>query len=129
MSLLDELEMSVRTSNVLRNLPPCHAVNTIEDFMALTREVVLDQRRAGVKTWREIENLQTYLRGDHANAPKPPDHPTALPDEVMAKLVSVAGAYGYRIEALTLQWDTTAGWPPIARVAYDVSQTATAEDR
>lgn len=119
MSIIDDLELSVRTANVLRNLPPIYAVNTIEDFMALRRDVVMEQRRAGVKTWREIERTQRTLLEGTVAPPTPPEHPTCLPDDVAARIAAVAAAYGYRVQYLTLEWVTTIQHPPTARVTYD----------
>lgn len=62
--ILDQLEISVRTTNVLRK----HGVKTIDDFMALTRPVVLKLEYAGSKTWREIAEVQENLGRSQAPA-------------------------------------------------------------
>lgn len=62
--VLDQLEISVRTTNVLRN----RGVTTIDDFMALTRPVVMKMEHAGAKTWREIADVQTSLGRSRAPA-------------------------------------------------------------
>ena len=58
MSIIDDLELSVRASNVLRKM----GVETQEHLMALTRRAVLAQKNAGVRTWREVADIQQELR-------------------------------------------------------------------
>lgn len=60
--LINSLELSVRASNVLRN---SGLVQTIEDFMALTKPQVMALKGAGIRTWREIRELQKNLRDGH----------------------------------------------------------------
>lgn len=61
-NVIRELELSVRASNVLRN---SGLVETIEDFMTLTKEQVMALPNAGVRTWVEIKTLQKNLREGH----------------------------------------------------------------
>lgn len=56
--IIRELELSVRASNVLRN---SGLVETIEDFMALTKEQVMALPNAGVRTWKEIAAVQENI--------------------------------------------------------------------
>lgn len=56
MAILDQLELSVRTGNVLRRTG---TVNTLQDFMALSRKQVLALPHAGVRTWKEIAEIQS----------------------------------------------------------------------
>ena len=58
MSILNRIELSVRAGNVLRNMG---TVNTLEDFMALDRATVMAQKHAGVRTWKEIQEVQQSL--------------------------------------------------------------------
>ena len=58
MSIIDALELSVRASNVLRKM----GVETMDDFMALTRQTVMGQKNAGRRTWNEVSEIQTYYR-------------------------------------------------------------------
>ena len=66
--ILQELELSVRATNVLRNYGHVH---TLEDFMALDRKTVMLLPHAGVRTWREIERMQEHLRSLPHAAPAP----------------------------------------------------------
>lgn len=59
--ILDELELSVRTANVLRK---AGHVTTLADFMALDRKTVAALKGAGVRVWREIETVQQGLGRD-----------------------------------------------------------------
>lgn len=63
MSILDELELSVRAHNVLKSMG---TVETLDDFMALTRETVTAQKAAGARTWREICEIQETFAPDPA---------------------------------------------------------------
>jgi hypothetical protein len=51
---VDDLELSVRAGNVLR----AAGIETIEQFMSLNRRAVMAMPKAGVRTWREIEDVQ-----------------------------------------------------------------------
>lgn len=66
---LDSLELSVRAGNVLRRMG---GVNTLDDFMNLTENLILAQPKAGIRTWREIKQLQDYLRSLPDAAPAQP---------------------------------------------------------
>lgn len=57
---IDQLELSVRTSNVLRMA----GIETIEQFLELNRNYVMRLPNAGVKTWREVDEVQRYLKGE-----------------------------------------------------------------
>ncbi|TIW53851.1 MAG: hypothetical protein E5V54_24120 [Mesorhizobium sp.] len=57
-SPIDDLELSVRTGNVLRR----YGVTTLDRFMELTKPEVMFFRHAGAKTWREIQEVQINLR-------------------------------------------------------------------
>lgn len=58
-SFVDDLELSVRTRNVLK----LAGIDSREALEGLTREAVLAMKNAGRKTWYEIECIQQYLRG------------------------------------------------------------------
>jgi len=53
-----DLELSVRTSNVLR----VAEIESLEAFMALTKPTVMGWQHAGARTWKEISEMQEYLR-------------------------------------------------------------------
>lgn len=116
---IKSLELSVRASNVLRNM--LDPIDGHEKFLALTPERVLAQPRAGRRTWTEIKHLQDILRGEGAvpQSVPHPKHPTALPDKVAQKLVDLARAHGYGIEKMRLSWVTTLGCPLVMAVEYD----------
>ncbi|TGT64043.1 MULTISPECIES: DNA-directed RNA polymerase subunit alpha C-terminal domain-containing protein [unclassified Mesorhizobium] len=57
-SPVDDLELSVRTGNVLRR----YGITTIDRFLQLTKPEVMFFRHAGAKTWREIQEVQINLR-------------------------------------------------------------------
>lgn len=54
----DQLELSVRAQNVLAR----HGVDTFTAFMELTARDVKKMKNAGVRTWREIEEIQEHAR-------------------------------------------------------------------
>lgn len=58
-SFVDGLELSVRTTNVLK----LAGVETREAFEALDAGKVLAMRNAGRKTWYEIRDVQGWLKG------------------------------------------------------------------
>lgn len=58
-NILDSLELSVRASNALRK----RGVSTLEDFMSLSKASVMLMPNVGARTWREIREMQEYLRG------------------------------------------------------------------
>lgn len=58
-SFVDSLELSVRTTNVLK----LAGVDSREAFEALDKRTVLAMRNAGRRTWYEIESVQDWLRG------------------------------------------------------------------
>jgi hypothetical protein len=55
---IESLELSVRASNVLR---AWGRVKTLDEFLGLDRETVMALPNAGVRTWKEIEQMQKYL--------------------------------------------------------------------
>ena len=59
MSIVNEIELSVRTSNVLKNMGDVH---TLDDFLALTEGHVRAVRGAGRRVWQEIRDVQTDMR-------------------------------------------------------------------
>lgn len=61
-SIIHDLELTVRTTNVLNAMG---TVQTYDDFMALTKEQVMAQRNAGIRTWREVKEVQQNLRDGH----------------------------------------------------------------
>jgi hypothetical protein len=66
-TILDQLELSVRATNVLTAYGQ---VRTLEDFMALDRETVTALPKSGARTWEEIKRMQKYLlREKERNAP------------------------------------------------------------
>ena len=58
-NIIDELELSVRTTNALKLMGDVH---TLDDFMALTMGRVCAVRNAGRRTWNEIRDVQNNLR-------------------------------------------------------------------
>lgn len=56
---VSQLELSVRTANVLQN----NGIETIEQLLELSTPVVMSWKNAGRRTAREIEETQKYLRG------------------------------------------------------------------
>lgn len=58
-NIINELELSVRTSNVLKNMGDVH---TLDDFLALTEGHVRAVRGAGRRVWQEIRSVQTDMR-------------------------------------------------------------------
>lgn len=69
-NIIDELELSVRTSNVLKLMGDVH---TLDDFMALRMGRVCAVRGAGRRTWNEIREVQEHFRrlAEEADRPKP----------------------------------------------------------
>ncbi len=57
---IEDLEFSVRTGNCLR----AAEVSTIAELLLLQRHTVLGWKNAGARTWREIADMQSYIRGD-----------------------------------------------------------------
>ena len=57
--ILDNLELSVRADRVLRAYG---RINTLDDFMSLTKADVMALKGAGMRTWGEIKTLQKNLR-------------------------------------------------------------------
>ncbi|RUU76136.1 DNA-directed RNA polymerase subunit alpha C-terminal domain-containing protein [Mesorhizobium sp. M7A.F.Ca.MR.362.00.0.0] len=55
---IDELELSVRAGNALRN----HGVMNLDEFLRLTKPVVMSFKHAGARTWREIQEVQINLQ-------------------------------------------------------------------
>lgn len=58
-NIIDELELSVRTTNVLKKM---FDMDTMDDFMALTEGRVRAVPGAGRRTWNEIREVQNHLR-------------------------------------------------------------------
>lgn len=58
-NIINEIELSVRTSNVLKNMGDVH---TMDDFLALTEGHVRAVRGAGRRVWQEIRSVQTDTR-------------------------------------------------------------------
>ena len=58
-NIVNELELSVRTSNTLKRLGD---VDTMDDFMTLTEGRVRAVRGAGRRVWQEIRSVQTDMR-------------------------------------------------------------------
>ena len=56
---VEELEFSVRTGNCIRG----NGVTTIAELLSLERHTVLSWKNAGSRTWREIADMQSYLKG------------------------------------------------------------------
>ena len=85
--VLDSLELSVRADRVLRMYG---RVNTLDDFMALTKAEVMALKGAGMRTWGEIKMLQKNLLAHRAvqedkarqqKIDKPREDLTALRDQ------------------------------------------------
>jgi len=94
MSIIEKLELSVRASNVLRARG---RVNTLDDFMALTREEVVAQPNAGEQTWREIARVQKYITTPHVVPPVPARSAalTALRDAAALAALTVLAQRAY----------------------------------
>jgi DNA-directed RNA polymerase alpha subunit len=60
-SIIHDLELSVRTTNVLNAMG---TVQTYDDFMALTKEQVLSLKGLGTKAWHEIREVQQNIGRD-----------------------------------------------------------------
>lgn len=60
-TFLEKIELSVRAANCLRRLNPGMSM---EEFMMLTKPEVMRIKNAGVRTWREVAEVQASLRGD-----------------------------------------------------------------
>ena len=58
-NIINEIELSVRTSNVLKLMGDVH---TLDDFLALTEGHVRAVRGAGRRVWQEIRSVQMDLR-------------------------------------------------------------------
>lgn len=118
-AFIDSLKLSIRASNVLRNM--LDPIDSAEKFLALERERVLRQPGCGKRTWAEIEQMQDFLRGENIDTETTPQpkHPTVLPDVVAKRLANLATAHGYRIEKLRLAWTTTLENPKSAMVEYE----------
>jgi len=54
---VDDLELSVRARNVLST----NGIKTIERFLSLDRPSVVAMRGAGVRVWKEIEEVQRTI--------------------------------------------------------------------
>jgi hypothetical protein len=55
-----------------------------------------------------------------------PKHPTELPDEVIFQMTEVARKFGYRVNAITLEWDTDGlGIPAQQQLTYEVEKIDT----
>jgi len=86
-AVLDSLELSVRADRVLRMYG---RVNTLDDFMSLTKAEVMALKGAGMRTWGEIKMLQKNLLAHRAvqedkarqqKIDKPREDLTALRDQ------------------------------------------------
>lgn len=111
-NIIDELELSVRTKNVLELMGDVH---TLDDFMALTMGRVCAVRNAGRKTWNEIRDVQNSLRSQMHQTVK--EHETELRHEiamhVLPTLIEVC-KNDPRMEGET-------GAQMVARAAYNVA--------
>jgi hypothetical protein len=77
-SIIHDLELSVRTTNVLNAMG---TVQTYDDFMALTKEQVLSLKGLGTKAWHEIREVQQNIGRDPWQEPAPTEDLTALRDQ------------------------------------------------
>jgi hypothetical protein len=96
-SILDQLELSVRAQNVLRARG---GVDTLSDFMALTRTEVMSLPKVGVRTWNEIADMQNILRADPPEVQK--EDLTALRDA--AALAALQGFCSQTDASGTWSW-------------------------
>lgn len=55
---IHEIELSVRAGNVCR----AAGWTTYHQFMAITKDDWMEQKHAGIRTWREIKEVQDSLR-------------------------------------------------------------------
>lgn len=82
-AFLDGLELSVRANNVLRAWGRVH---TLDAFLALDRATVMSLKNAGMRTWREIQQLQATLREQRTARPPTPFAPTLRDFAALAAL-------------------------------------------
>lgn len=75
---IDDLELSVRTGNVLR----AAGYIELDRFLGLTKAEVLALPNAGARTWKEIEELQRYLGQPRNRASEINQEVRRLNDEV-----------------------------------------------
>lgn len=59
MSFVTGLELSTRATRLLEEM----GVETMEQFVAVRRTDFMKIRGAGTRTWREVEDMQSHLRG------------------------------------------------------------------
>lgn len=107
MTILKDLELSVRAHNVLLDYGKVHTLN---DFLALTRAKVMSLPKAGVRTWNEIAHIQNALRADPPEVQK--EDLTALRDA--AALAALQGIMAHEapeqlLKTLTGQSGLTTG--------------------
>ena len=78
-NIVNEIELSVRTSNVLKNMGDVH---TMDDFLALTEGHVRAVRGAGRRVWQEIRSVQTDMRRQMREAEGRSDEDWTKRDEI-----------------------------------------------
>ena len=98
-SIIHDLELSVRTTNVLNAMG---TVQTYDDFMALTKEQVLSLKGLGTKAWREIKEVQQNIGRDQWQEPAPTEDLTALRDQ--AALAALQGFCAQADSSGTWSW-------------------------
>jgi hypothetical protein len=85
--IIHDLELSVRATNVLTAYG---RVKTLEDFMALDKKTIMAQPNSGARTWKEIQHMQTFLRG----TPLPALAPTLARDATLRDAAAMAALQG-----------------------------------
>jgi hypothetical protein len=88
---IESLELSARASNVLRR---SGFVNTPEEFMALDRETVMFMPKAGVRTWKEIEQVQKHFRETQPAPVAPTPAPLLARDMTLRDAAALAALQG-----------------------------------
>jgi hypothetical protein len=58
--IYEELEFSVRTAGCLKN----QGIDTLQQFLAIEKEDLIQWRNAGVRVWEEIQAIQKHLATD-----------------------------------------------------------------
>lgn len=122
MSTIDDLELSVRASNVLKKM----GVETMDDFMALTRQSVMRQKNAGRRTWQEVSEIQTHFRHETLKSADHAKNATATDDfRDRAALVALeAFLSNDTLRSATVKVAEKDGVPTVvglARAAFDIA--------
>lgn len=112
MSIIEDLELSVRTSNVLRDMGTVH---TLEDFLALEKDVVLMRRNAGRRTWQEIASMQNRLATERKQVLE------AKRQRALAEVSLRDAAALAALPALIARHRADVAWSMIAPLAFEIA--------